>query len=543
MPKEAVPESVSPKKVAPGSRLPGEMESFGLDGRARPGYRSVQIARSAASFSTRGIARLKGTRVEIVLGATTAGLLGANRALVLVVLLALVIRVALFVAVSPWDEQVVQDAILVHDAGGEGGYQDLALGLLESGSFDTFGAFRTPGYPVFLAGLYRVFGVRPWVALLVQLLTNVGCVIMVYSWGRAALSRRTSIIAATLFAVEPHVVLYSLALRTETLFVAAFLASVLLLTYGLQRGRFGLVVGSGLLLGVSTLIRPIAQFFPLVAAGLVLGFPRIRWSFRMRALVGFVFAFLLILSPWLCRNYFEFGYAGLSSAQGGNLLFYNAAYAEVDRTGRSVREVRAELAKEAQERGAKGRVEVGGDVVVQGATWKDDERINPFENARVFRAVAIEHMRANWSHCIRRHVRGMLNTFVSLSTIEISRALGLEAAKMPLDLFAARGVSESAAAFLKTKSRHEIAIGLCVGAFLLITYLAAVVGTVSMLRAGQTTHWIAAALVVLYFSILTGVIGLARYRLPMVPFYIVVSAAGLSGVFRRRRRKAQGSCG
>ncbi len=90
-------------------------------------------------------------------GTNIGALLREHRTLVLIVLIALAIRLVFFAAVRPWADEILQRAILVLDATG---YHRLAVGILESRSFDTFGAFRTPGYPVFVAGVYSLFGPR-----------------------------------------------------------------------------------------------------------------------------------------------------------------------------------------------------------------------------------------------------------------------------------------------------------------------------------------------------------------------------------------------
>ena len=59
--------------------------------------------------------------------ANIGALLREHRALVLVVLIALAVRLVFFAAVRPWADEVLQRAILVLDATG---YHRLALGIL-----------------------------------------------------------------------------------------------------------------------------------------------------------------------------------------------------------------------------------------------------------------------------------------------------------------------------------------------------------------------------------------------------------------------------
>jgi len=71
---------------------------------------------------------------------------------------------------QPWKTKVVENNIIVMDATE---YHELALSFLSNKSFIEFGAFRTPGYPVFVALLYGMSSECVWFVLLIQLLLNV----------------------------------------------------------------------------------------------------------------------------------------------------------------------------------------------------------------------------------------------------------------------------------------------------------------------------------------------------------------------------------
>ena len=90
-----------------------------------------------------------------------------NKCLIITICFAIVLRLLFFFSIKPWDEQVVKNRILIDDAIG---YHNLALDILEDVSFSSFSSTqRTPGYPFFVAIIYSLFGVLPWVVLFVQL--------------------------------------------------------------------------------------------------------------------------------------------------------------------------------------------------------------------------------------------------------------------------------------------------------------------------------------------------------------------------------------
>ena len=438
-----------------------------------------------------------------------------NRAIIIVVLLALALRVALFLFVRPWDDGVLRNTILVNDAAG---YHTLALGILQSGSFATFGVFRTPVYPAFVSAVYSVFGIKPWVVLFLQLFISSATAVLVYAWAKLAVGRRAATVAAAAFAVQPHTALYSLTLMTDTLFVFVFLASVLALVHGLKTTKLGLFVVSGVLLGVATLVRPVTQYFPMVVALLILIYRGATWRFRGRAFAVLALVFVLTLTPWLHRNHAQYGHVGLSTIQGRNLLFYGASYAEVAKTGRTIEEVRTEFREIAAERGA-----------IEGN--------NPFENSRIYQDIAMSYIKSNPVLYAKRHLRGIVNMFLNLSTRQIAEYLGVPSHELPYRFFAAPGFRETVRGFFRSKSSAELTIGALVGVAMLATYLTALVGGCAVLRKRNRFYLMATVIITLYFFASVGPIGQARYKMPLVPFYIAYTGLGLSEAWRFMKRR------
>lgn len=445
------------------------------------------------------------------------------RRVLAVVLVALVVRCALFVAVQPWNEHVVERTILAGDAAG---YHSLALGILESGSFESYGALRTPAYPVFVSAVYSLAGPSVWAVLLIQMVLNVASVIMVYALGKMAFDERVALIAALLYALDIQVALYSVNLLSETLLVFVILVSSLALMRGLQRERAAWLLLAGLFLGLAALVKPVAQYLPFLAVALILLYPRIGWSLRLGGALGLTLVFALTISPWLYRNHVTYGHWSLSTVPRTNLLYCNVALAEATRTGRTLQDVRAELAAEAESLGA-------------------SPACNPFDNCIVYGRVAAEHVKANPAAFARSHAGGIPWMFLNLDTSTMCRFLGLESRAPP---FSSSSVPPSVfrrvSVFLETRSHTEIAVGIVMALFLLLSYAALFVSTASMIRAGKHALLLAILAVPVYFVLLTGGMGSARFKLPIVPFCALVSANGLSAVLKTlAKRRARGAAG
>lgn len=114
-------------------------------------------------------------------------------------------------------------------------YDLLAQRLAEGkGYVDEFGeptAFYAIGWPFFLSVIYRIFGHSLIAAGLINALMGVGAVILVYAISRYLLNRRTALIATSLVAINPTLILYSSTHGTESLFVL----EILLVTWLVMR--------------------------------------------------------------------------------------------------------------------------------------------------------------------------------------------------------------------------------------------------------------------------------------------------------------------
>ena len=422
-----------------------------------------------------------------------------NKAIILIAALGLLLRIGFFIVVQPWNEQVLRETILVGDPDG---YHNMALSLINSGSFSyqkympfeqikaDVSAERTPGYPLFVSFVYFLFGVKPWLVILCQLLINVGSLILIYILAIKVFDKKIALIAALLYAVEPHAITLSVAFMTDTLFTFAFLASMVIFIYGIENKRITLFLLFGFILGLSTLIRPITKFFPIMMIGLICIYPGINWPFRFKAVAGFIFVFMLAISPWLFRNYFGFNHFSLSSMQGKQLLSRYVAKAEADRSGKSLEQIKTELREIADKRGI-------------------NQTDNLFDRSRIYSDIAKAYYIAHWKFYIPQHiVKGAMKMFLSPGTQRITNRFDLES---------------------------EAVMRVLVGGFLAATYVAFFFGSVLMIYRRNYRFLIAILFVFLYFVTIIGPLGSVRFKAPLTPFYIIISAAGLFEIFRFTR--------
>jgi 4-amino-4-deoxy-L-arabinose transferase-like glycosyltransferase len=194
---------------------------------------------------------------------------------------------------------------------------------------------RSPGYPVFLAGVLALW--RSIIAVkIAQSVMGALSVLLIAALAYRLAGGRAAIVAAFVAALYPPLVWTSAYVLSETLFTFLTLTVSLVVWWNLdalRRARSSLGSGptvlrflaAGALTGVCVLTRP--EF--LLFLGLV-GFSLIaakRWTAALAMVVGTA----IIVAPWTAHNYLSYQELVLVSSRGGpNFWLGNSALAPGD---------------------------------------------------------------------------------------------------------------------------------------------------------------------------------------------------------------------
>ncbi len=206
------------------------------------------------------------------------------------------------------------------------GYQRLAENLATTGQFtryagtETFApeVIRTPGYPAFVAVIYRLFGVGNNTAVAIaQAGVFAAICLLVFALVRRAWNPRAALLAAALTALYSPLPYFGALVVTElwTAFVAT--AGMVIVLRAAQGGALRDFAMAGALLSATTLVRPAFFLMPFFLAMAVPVLVRSQRSVAMLkgwALLGVVAA--LVMTPWFAYNYVNFGQLTLSPAGG-----------------------------------------------------------------------------------------------------------------------------------------------------------------------------------------------------------------------------------
>lgn len=202
-------------------------------------------------------------------------------------------------------------------------------------------ARRTPGYPLFLASIFQIFGKSFSVVRVLQCTLDVVTTYLVFALTVVLLgSRPVGLLAALVYAIYPPAIMSSTYIMTETLYTFLLVLSIIATCYAFKLRSYTLCAASGIGLGLSTLTRPGAFLLPfaflavglvrkLAAAatyergvGRVLGAKRERGR-GMGAPVGLVIlclAYAAMMLPWVLRNERALGgFIPTSTLMGANL--------------------------------------------------------------------------------------------------------------------------------------------------------------------------------------------------------------------------------
>lgn len=349
---------------------------------------------------------------------------------------------------------------------------------------------RTPGYPLLLAA----FGLRILPVIVLQHLLNVALAVAIYVLVMRRLGRRfVALTAAILFAADTPTLHYANKILTETLFTALLFAVFALVVYARKLPL------AGLLTGVLVLIRPVAiAYFAAVALCLALR------RARARTIAAYIALALVLPVGWGLRNLHHTGVFTISSIGGMNLLTYRAAGAlAIEDDG----DFDADLADE-----EKGLVGDADSEIERKLHIPDAEELPDAVRSRYYSQIAWRVLRQHPRAAAMLTLRGLLvNIFDSRwEALEIVSRFPANIVRRGLDAFTA------------------------------IVFVFAVIGVAALWRRDREFAAVLVATIVYYLLISAGGEAESRFRVPIIPQYMIAAAFGVEAVKRSLGREAVG---
>jgi 4-amino-4-deoxy-L-arabinose transferase-like glycosyltransferase len=448
----------------------------------------------APAGTTAAGSRAAADRVDGPRAGRRLGPLGALA--VLVIATALVIRLGYV--------ELTADYRLVHDALDYDNHaQSIARGegYSDTLAYDRPTAFRPPGYPYFLGGVYRLAGVerserpsRVRAARVAQAIVGTVAVALIgllaaQLWGRVA-----ALVAMALGAVYTPLVFVGGSVMSEPLFVVLMLAALIAaLEHRRSTRRYRYAVLAGVLAGLAILTRANGLVL-LLALALAVWDAKPRLSRRaLGPPVALVVAALLTVSPWTVRNAIVLDAFVPVSTQLGSALA--GTYNDAARTDRD-----------------------------NPASWRHLRNVPDY--ADLYRRVWVTPEAQ-----LERRLRARALRYAAEHPLYVAK-VGFWNTVRALDL-AGLDWSRHTASTISVGPRWADAGVLCFWAFALL----AVVGAAT--RRAQRAPWVVWAVPALMFlSVVFLVVETPRYRSPIDPFIVLLAALALIALTERGRRRS-----
>lgn len=247
----------------------------------------------------------------------------------------LIILVILFLGFSCMYFYNSHKITVLGDKGDEDGYNRLAVNILNGHGFSlqlnppfTPSCFRTPAYPVFLALIYKIFGVNNYEAVrLIQVFLMLSSALMAFIMAYIVFKNKIiaylSLILCSFYKypwVDSGIYGY---LMTETLTIFLITSGIFCVILLYQRDRTYLYCLAGIFFALAMLTRPANLLFPIVVA-VYLAF-RKPLKENYKRIILFLLVIFTLVFPWTVRNYLRFNkFIILSIPFNGLYTFYGS---------------------------------------------------------------------------------------------------------------------------------------------------------------------------------------------------------------------------
>ncbi|MBN2006028.1 MAG: glycosyltransferase family 39 protein [Anaerolineae bacterium] len=197
-------------------------------------------------------------------------------------------------------------------------------------------AVRTPLYPLWLMGVYRLLGTGPARAVLFQVLLEALTTALVIRLGRDLGGARGGILAGALYTLNGTTQRYTGYLLSEALLLPLLAAALLLTLRAMRRPGYRRSARSACFWGLALLTKPNVQFLVL-AVGLLLAWQIVRGrgksGLKLLRSLAFWAALAAMVFPWLLRNRLVMGRWLLSTAFEENLSRVSAVATLAEASG------------------------------------------------------------------------------------------------------------------------------------------------------------------------------------------------------------------
>lgn len=385
--------------------------------------------------------------------------------------------------------------------------------------------FRTPGYPLFIAIIYSIFGESTLALLIFNVLFNTASAALIYVIVRKIYGFIVGISAVILYLSDFTTNYYLFRIITEPIFTFALILALYLILLILEGGgNTYKYFAVGIILSAAVMIRPAVYnlVLPVIIILIISQYRKHTITQIIKFNTALVIPVLVIIGGWHYRNYVTTGYPIFTSLSGYNLLFFNGAGVMSEEEGIDFYEAQYRLGCDAE-----------GGRKHNGARYRS---LHPETSAYSWEKLSLV-----WSHeginiirtypfvFLYSHLKGCLIFFIDLPGMKYYYEIKGNIFQKTIELF-----SKYRLIFLFLSV--EII-------YLLLMYIGLMKYLYDKSTLRQFTVFDTLLIIILlYFCLMSGgPVAYFRLRIPVMPIITIMGAAGLYNIVTRRNSEFKNS--
>lgn len=369
-----------------------------------------------------------------------------------------------------------------------------------------------------------------WSIYIFQIICGLASVVLTYLIARMFFSERISLVAALMMAIEPFWAWHNFLLMTDNLYVPLFLAGFYFWFRFLKNGKYSSIAVSALIFGLTTLTRPNSLLLTIfLSLSLILIFVlrkklkvedylRIK-NYKHLFYCLFIFngLFFLILTPWAVRNKMVYDRFTIANIMSTNFFYYNLPPFISWKNNISYQEAYDIYAKQAD-------VDLGKHVGNSkfDCTLFTNEELN--KQLDYYNRKAKEVMLGDFSSYMVLHLMRTAPFFLQPGYFEMYSAYTGEFSKPDVMSGLMSGNLSEIKGFLKNINLKLIIYLTGVLLWGIISLVSFIAFIFSFKDKEKFLFSFFAVAVIIYSALLISPFVIARYRMPLYPFFFILTA-------------------
>ena len=189
---------------------------------------------------------------------------------------------------------------------------------------------QTLGYPFFLGVIYKLFGHDYAYVIIIQVLLSLLAGWLLYLIAQRLFGKRVALVTAFLFSINLGFLVYSQFILTEVLLATSLLAGLERFFSFAKTSRLLFLIQSGLIFGLSVIVKPVALFYIVILMLFIIvsWYPSIKKIAQYSLL--FISCFCLPIVGYMIHNKITYNVFTIAPVMHENIYFYflakNIAY-------------------------------------------------------------------------------------------------------------------------------------------------------------------------------------------------------------------------